>query len=152
MYTLQLQQSIINFIIYPEIMNESTFNPCWNHKKCCICGSISCFESVDHIRLEISQLNELIQQTKCNRQCIDEIKSKIDGTYQSIQCSFLRKLESDRKAFQQWINQFYYPHLQGKVNISLLSQLSEHNYEQLPTKALSKMVKVIKNNANPKFT
>lgn len=51
--------------------------PQWPSDKCCICGSINCFESVDHLKLEVQELHNLIDQTKRNRRFVDELKLNI---------------------------------------------------------------------------
>ena len=76
---------------------------------------------------------------------MDGVKRDVRATYARIQNTFRAKIEHDEKVFQQWINQFYFPHLAGKTNVPLLSQLAEGNFQQLPSKGIIKLTKAISN-------
>jgi endonuclease III-like uncharacterized protein len=85
---------------------------------------LNCFESVDHTRIDIRELNELISSAKAYRQNIDEVKATVSRAYEEIRRTFEKKLGEDQHVFQEWINQFYFPHLAGKTNMPLLTQLA----------------------------
>ena len=79
---------------------------------------------MDHLKITISELQGIVGKSKHKAEQIDEVKVNIRKTYKQIKERFIEKIERDEHAFQEFINQFYYPHLTGKVNIPLLSQLT----------------------------
>lgn len=124
----------------------------WPRDRCVICGNINCLESVDHLHLNLQQLETLIGEAKHNRLPIDLLKQKVISIYSTLKNRLIEKIDQDEEVLQLWINELYYPHLASKTNLRLLAQLTEGLHQSLPTHAVKHVVKTIKRRSKPSLS
>ena len=91
----------------------------------------------------MGRLKGIIEGAKRNEGRIDGLKERIGEKYREVREKIVERVERDEEQVQQWVNQFYYPHLVGKGNLGLLTELAQDNYRQLPSKSVKKLVKTI---------